>query len=106
MMKRVLFMINSLNGGGAEKVLQTVLLNLDENKYDITLFSMHREKIESLNYPKNITYKVVFDRYIGTNFLRKGISLLGLKIKGVAFRYLPSSLFYRLIIHSILKLHS
>lgn len=100
MMKRVLFMINSLNGGGAEKVLQTVLLNLDENKYDITLFSMHREKIESLNYPKNITYKVVFDRYIGTNFLRKGISLLGLKIKGVAFRYLPSSLFYRLIIHN------
>lgn len=35
--KQVLFLIESLSGGGAEKVLTTLVNNLDESKFDITL---------------------------------------------------------------------
>lgn len=37
MQKKVLFVIESLAGGGAEKVLATLLKHLDKSKYDITL---------------------------------------------------------------------
>lgn len=37
-MKKILFVIPSLGGGGAERVLVTLLNNLDKTKYDITLF--------------------------------------------------------------------
>lgn len=37
MKKRVLFVINSLRGGGAEKVLVNLVNSLDKNKYDITV---------------------------------------------------------------------
>ena len=35
--KKVLFMINSMYGGGAEKIFQTLLNNLEPSKYDITV---------------------------------------------------------------------
>lgn len=37
MRKKILFLIESLSGGGAEKVLTTLVNNLDESKFDITL---------------------------------------------------------------------
>ena len=38
-MKRILFFIESLSGGGAEKVLVTILRHLDYSKYDVTLLT-------------------------------------------------------------------
>lgn len=32
--KKVLFMINSMYGGGAEKIFQTLLNNLEPSKYE------------------------------------------------------------------------
>lgn len=98
-MKKIMFMANSLDGGGAEKILQTVLLNLNESKYDVTVYSMHRENIATLNYPKFIHYKVVFDTYSGDNLLKKKLNNLCLKLKGKLFQYFPSNVFYRLIVH-------
>ena len=89
-------MINSLNGGGAEKVLQTLLANLDYCKYDVTLYSMHRENIAELNYPSQIHYKVVFDRYAGKNALWRRVREFTGKVKGKLFSILPSKLFYAL----------
>ena len=47
-MKSILFLIPSLGGGGAEKVLVNLVNNLDKTKYDVTVFSMpiHGEKIK------------------------------------------------------------
>ena len=97
-MKKLLIMTNTLYGGGAEKVLQTILRNLDYKKYDVTLFSMHREELIEESYPKNIHYKVVFDRYKGGSSVGRCIFDFFGKIKGKLFQWLPSSLFYRLII--------
>ena len=98
-MKKVMFMVNSLQGGGAEKILQTLLLNLDKNKYNVTIYSMHRENISILNYPTEISYKVVFDEYIGKNLLRRVWNSIYTKIRGKVFQWFSPAVFYRLVVH-------
>ena len=44
-MKKVLFAINTLNNGGAEKVLLTLLRYLDPKKYEIHLLVVFGEGI-------------------------------------------------------------
>lgn len=39
-MKKILFVVESLGGGGAEKVLTTLLRNLDKTKFDITVLTV------------------------------------------------------------------
>ena len=39
-MKKILFFIESLAGGGAEKVLSDLVCNLDQTKYDVTVISV------------------------------------------------------------------
>ena len=81
-MKKVMFMVNSLNGGGAEKVLQTLLSHLDYSKYDVTLYSMHRENIAEMDYPDWIHYKVVFDHYDAKYAVSLHIQNVAERIKG------------------------
>ncbi|SDB06771.1 glycosyltransferase [Eubacterium oxidoreducens] len=39
-MKKVLFVIESLAGGGAEKILTTIVKNLDKTKYDVSVLTI------------------------------------------------------------------
>ena len=57
--KKVLFMINSMYGGGAEKIFQTLLNNLEPSKYDITVYSVNQCKIDHKYYPENINIFLV-----------------------------------------------
>lgn len=98
-MKKVMFMINGLSGGGAEKILQTLLLHLNYDKYDVTVYSMHRENIVQMNYPKEIHYKVIFDGYNGDRKIFRKISTIYTKVKGKIFQICPSAIFYRLFVH-------
>ncbi len=93
-MKKIMIMNNTLSGGGAEKVLQTLLYNLDYKKYDVTLYSMHKEEIKS-NFPKEIHYKIVFG-YEGDN---KFVNRCMAYIKGVIFNKCSSRVFYKLFFH-------
>lgn len=94
-----MFMINRLYGGGAEKILQTIINNLDYMKYDITLYSMFREKIDPNIFTRNFHYKVVFDDYTGNSIFAKYIWNFFKKIKGKMFINLPSKLFYMFFFH-------
>ena len=38
-----MIMTNSLHGGGAEKVLRTILTYINTDQFDITVYSMHDE---------------------------------------------------------------
>ena len=64
MKTRILFMINGLYGGGAENILQTILQQLDQTKYDITLYGVINENFDSNIYPSYIKYKSVFNGII------------------------------------------
>lgn len=56
--KKVLFLIESLSGGGAEKVLVTLVNNLDRSKFDITLCCVVNtgKYISTLNSDIHYTY--------------------------------------------------
>ena len=99
MMKRIMFMTNSMYGGGAEKVLQTLLHNLDRTKYDVTVYSMHDEEIRPECYPTDITYKAVFGGYHGKSAVGKRLHSIMGKVKGKLFLTAPSWLFYLLYFH-------
>lgn len=57
--KHIAFVVNGLYGGGAERVLQVVLANLDRQKYDITLINHREEDINYELYPAGIRYKSI-----------------------------------------------
>lgn len=40
MKKKILFAVESLAGGGAEKILTTIVRNLDHEKYEITVLTV------------------------------------------------------------------
>ena len=58
MKKQLLFLIESLSGGGAEKVLVTLVNNLDRSKFDITLCCVVNtgKYISTLNSDVHYTY--------------------------------------------------
>lgn len=58
-MKKVLFLINTLNGGGAEKVLVDTVNNLDHTKYDITVQTVFDEGVYKAKLSKIINYKTI-----------------------------------------------
>ena len=61
-MIKILFFIETLSGGGAEKVLQNLVNNMDNEKFDITVQTVWKENPDKyLN--KNINYKYIYPCY-------------------------------------------
>ena len=97
--KKILFMLNGLHGGGAEKVFHTFINNLNSNKYELTIYTMHPENIDSyISYNGKMTYKSVFGNLKCKTAVGKILSHLLTRIKGKLFAVLPSKVFYRLFI--------
>ena len=59
-MKKVLFAINTLNNGGAEKVLLTLLRYLDPKKYEIHLLVVFGEGIYFEQIPQYVRVTHIF----------------------------------------------
>ncbi len=97
-MKRIMLMTNGLYGGGAEKVLQTVVSHLDRRKYEITLYSLHREELDTTRYRGQLTYRVVFDSYRGTSPVGRAVYGVYEHVRGKLFALLPAAVFYCLFI--------
>jgi len=98
-MRKIMFMVNGLYGGGAERVLQTILDNLDYNKFDVTVYYLHDEPIDHSIYSDKPKYKALFCKYHGKYKLVGKIFELKEKIKGKCFLMLPSNIFYTLFVH-------
>lgn len=64
-MKKLLFVVHTLQVGGAEKVLLNLLKNIDKRKYDITVLALVNDGIyiEELNKMNGIKYKYVFNSF-------------------------------------------
>lgn len=75
-MIKILFYIETLSGGGAEKVLQNLVNNMDSEKFDITVQTVWKENPDGL-LNKNIRYKYIYPYYSKLNNLkyRLGASL-------------------------------
>lgn len=98
MKKKLLFINNGLYGGGAERILQTILKNLDKDNYEITLYSVIKEKFGE-PYPQHIKYKYIYNQSNPSDsFLYRIYVLICNKIKLLIYKYCSPSLFYRLLI--------
>lgn len=98
MRKKVLFFADGLYGGGAEKVLQTLLQHIDKDKFEITLYSVKQEVLNDL-YPEDINYHHVFSSCSDNASVWKKLSVRGLnKIKLFVYYHFSPTWFYRLFI--------
>jgi len=80
-MKKILFFINTLNGGGAEKVLVDTVNSLDSGKYQITVQTVFDGGINKKYLSPNIRYKsinIAIDTYI--NLLTVDIITIFIKV--------------------------
>jgi len=84
-MKKILFFINTLNGGGAEKVLVDTVNSLDSGKYQITVQTVFDGGINKKYLSPNIRYKSI----IKTNnrIIRKILSKIIFNLLGCSFTY-------------------
>lgn len=67
MKKKILFVIPTLGGGGAEKVLVKLVNNLDNTKYDITLFAMFGGGVNKQYLNGNVKYYSYFNKQFKGN---------------------------------------
>lgn len=95
MKKKLLFLIESLSGGGAEKVLSVLLKHIDKTKFDITLCTM----IDTGVYAEEVRKYVKYISILG-NPQKKG--LLGKILYKILYLFiykiLPPKLIYSLFI--------
>lgn len=90
-MKKILFIMYDLNGGGAERVLLEILKNLDKSKYQIDLFLLRKQgiylkEVEKLVEIKSLTGKRSF---LNKFILFKKLSSLYREIKIRLFVAVP-----------------
>lgn len=92
--RKVLFLIESLAGGGAEKVLVTLLKHLDSTRFDVTLCCVTRVGI----YLDDIPSFVDFRHLLPDPAQVKGFSQILYKVKYKLIFNLPPKWTYRLFI--------
>jgi len=98
-MKRMLIVANGLEGGGAEKVLITLINHLDPSQYDITLYSMIACDQDRLFQSRSVRYFYFFEKSVpGDHWLRRFLKKLSNKLKLLIFENFPAHWFYRLFV--------
>lgn len=92
--KKLLFIISSMYGGGAERTLLELLKNLDSDKYAITLLVITYEGIYLDHIPKNITVKYIFKTSTSKYFSRI--------INSIKYRFLYKLMMHPTLIHKLI----
>lgn len=91
-MHKILFLIESLSGGGAEKVLSTLIEHIDKTKFDVTLCCV----VDTGKYVEEVKPYVHYNYILPNPSEQKGFKTLLYKIKYVlVYKLLPLSLVYR-----------
>ena len=93
--RKVLFVLNSLYAGGAEKIFQTIINNLSKDKYDITVISINQDLIDKNIYKRKFKYFYIFSK--GNSFVSK----LKNKIKLILYYHTSPSFFYKLFVRGV-----
>lgn len=98
-MKKVVFLIDSLPGGGAEKVLIDVIENLDKSKYDITVMTTIEGGLYVENIKKYVKYKSIFkDLPTSNNSIHRLYNKVIKKYRSLFLKYIPNKWLYKMFI--------
>ena len=97
-MKKVLFVMNGLYGGGAENVLQTVLSHLERDSFEIGVLSVNQQYIGP-EYPEDIYYSYIFGHSSSSDSIMKRFWVKCInKFKLIVYDHLSSKWSYRLFV--------
>lgn len=93
-MKKILIIQESLGGGGAERVLNDILNDIDYSKYQIDLALIHDDdSIYTKNLDKNVNVKIFLPKCIFKgNFLKKIYNRYKIWYVKNAYKYIPQKL--------------
>ena len=94
-MIKVLFLIESLGGGGAEKVLTDIVRSLDKSRYDITVTTITDNGVYDDEIREICKYKSVLKSSFNNGSI---LQRLLYKIKYKLIYMLPSKLVYKMIV--------
>lgn len=94
-MKRILFFIESLTGGGAERVLTDIVSNLDKNKFDVTVVSVVDVGVYIEDVKRHCKYFSILDNPSNCNNWFKRLLY---KINYKVLYSLPASWIYKLFL--------
>lgn len=78
-MKKILFFVESLSGGGAEKVLTDLVANLDKTKYDVTVSSLVNIGVYNDLFKEICNYKYILQNPKKSGFISKKLYFLKYK---------------------------
>lgn len=99
MRKRIVFITESLYGGGVQRILQIILSYFDYSRYEVTLYTVRKDEMRREYFPEEINYKYIFDApQKDDSFLRKVWYKIKNKIKLEIYYHYSPQLFYRLFI--------
>lgn len=87
MKKKIIFAMDSLEGGGAEKVLIKILEKINFEKYDITLFLMKKEGVYLKNLNPKVTLKYLLNTKKSGFFQEKIIYSLKKRLFKLIFKF-------------------
>lgn len=107
-MKRLLFVVHTLQIGGAERVFLNILKNINKDKYDITVLALVNDGIylEELKKIEGVKYKYLFNSYFKkqrenkkSKFCNLANKIMDLIWKGylLLLRYLPQKMYEKAI---------
>ena len=92
--KKILFLIESLSGGGAEKILTTILNNININKFDVTLCCIVNTGQFLNDIPNDVAYQYIIPNPKETNSLWSKLKYT-LKYK-LVYSWLPLNWVFKL----------
>lgn len=95
MKRKVLFLIESLAGGGAEKVLTTLVQHIDKTRFDVTVCTI----VGGGKYEEDVTKVVRYQSIINAPESYRGMLKFWYIFKyHLVYNWLPMSLVYRLFV--------
>ncbi|HIP33438.1 MAG TPA: glycosyltransferase, partial [Bacteroidia bacterium] len=93
--KELLFIIESLELGGAEKSLVTLLRYLDYSAYNVSLILIKKEGVFNKFIPKEVNI-IYYDIFKNTSFIKKIISrIIFLLLRKTNTKYNTAHLFWK-----------
>lgn len=95
---KILFVVNSLVGGGAEKVFMNMLYCLDKDKYSITVLSIDDDGIYREDIKKIAEYKTIIHHADNPRLLHYFLGAVSLAW-AVVIKWLPASVLHQMFIH-------
>lgn len=99
MKKKILFVIDILRGGGAEKVLVDTVKYLDKNKFDITVLSVFDGGKYVDEIKKYVNYKYIFPEYKQSNIFNRILGSIRYRIAKFRLINMNPTILYKTVIN-------